>query len=107
MTKNVKSRIINLPFFLGFGAGEWIFVVLNILAYRRSKYPSNPNSFCDPCRSEFGFPFALYQQDNSPESGEIIWGGLVFDVLIATVCAVVIGLVFSAVWSSLSSDNSR
>jgi hypothetical protein len=85
----VRLRI----FTVGFTIGLLLFWLANFVSYNRM--------IREPVLTDatigFGFPCRLYMSGGF--TGEsILWGGLIVDVLVATCCSVILGLVAGVVF---------
>ncbi len=96
-------------FNLGLWCGIVLFVVLNVLNYSNSRdcFLNSEIDFLsgDGCFS--GFPLLMYNGGlASPNGSNIIWSGLIGNILIALVFSFVLGLIFNFVSSKIFSRRS-
>lgn len=88
----------NTKFILGFFFGIIIIILLNIF------FPAENNCASGNLCDFQGFPFIFYQsgfeeRDGGSYIGEILWFGLIADILLTILFGFVIGLILKFVWS--------
>jgi ABC-type antimicrobial peptide transport system permease subunit len=73
---------------------------LNYISYIKNVCPVT----MDDCGWSFGFPSHFYLQGGFVTFREIIWFGLVVDILFALGLSLAIGFIAGFIWSALTSD---
>ena len=90
----MKNRNLNTAFYLGFWSGILLFIGLNyydfVTSYR------GWDSF-----GTFGIPFTF--KDGGDLFANIVWLGLVADILFALVSSFIFGFIFKFVWLKFTS----
>ena len=81
-----------------FGAGLAIGLLL-FISVNYFDYITKNMFVCDDCMLSFGFPFTLYQEGGFITIKEVLWFGLIADILIAIIFSFIVGLIFRFVWS--------
>ena len=100
----MKNLFQNTAFILGFWGGISLFVFLNYISYMASysKYDKG-RMVMSGGGYYIGFPFkAHYTYIGYPSGTEILWIGLVADILITLTCCFVIGLILKSVWARIN-----
>ena len=97
----------NIGFFFGVGYSVIAVLFANVISYRSFREPRDLTYFCDPCNKEFGFPVSLYEQGRWADEGNIIWSGLVLDVLFTLVLCVLAGLATQVIGEKIFGGKSR
>lgn len=100
MKKLFQSR----AFIIGFISGVLFLIVINCL-----NYLSNRGSIIGEPFS-FGYPFDLYKgqayklrwENGFVNFGEILYLGLIADILFTIILSVLIGLIFKFIWSKFA-----
>jgi ABC-type antimicrobial peptide transport system permease subunit len=82
-------------FVAGFTLGILIFVALNYFSYLHNVCPPT----IDDCGWSFGFPMHLYLEGGFFTFKEIIWLGLVIDILFAFGLSLLLGFLSYFLWS--------
>ncbi len=75
----MKTHIRNKPFNLGVTLGLLLFITLNYFSYLHNVCSSN----VDDCGWEFGFPVYFYREGGFVGFKEIIWVGLIINILVS------------------------
>ena len=89
-------------FYLGFLSNLFVLFVVNYLNYHRKRGSilGEPYIFGFPfdLYKEDGYSYELYLQNGFTDSSQILWFGLIADILIALVGSFIIGVAFKLVW---------
>jgi len=91
----MKSIVQSKTFCLGFTLGILIFIIFNYVNYLHNVCSNT----IDDCGWSFGFPVHFYSEGGFFTFREIIWIGLIIDILFALISSLLIGLVFNYIWS--------
>lgn len=83
----------NRPFNIGFLFGLVLLALINYFSYLNLDSPKTSHSL-----HSFGFPFAVYEYGGFITIEQILWFGLIADILIAIIFSFAIGLIFKFVW---------
>ena len=87
----MKTIVRDKIFSLGFTLGILIFITFNYLNYLHNVCSDT----VDDCGWSFGFPFHFYSEGGFFTFREIIWSGLIANILFALIASLLIGLVFN------------
>ncbi|MFN6963473.1 MAG: hypothetical protein ACK4S4_06880 [Pyrinomonadaceae bacterium] len=94
----MKFQFKSKYFGASFAFGILIFTVLNGLSYLHNVCPAT----IDDCGWSFGFPMHFYLESGLLTFKEILWLGLVIDILSAFGFSLLIGLLFDRLWSKVN-----
>jgi hypothetical protein len=89
-----------IAFTFGVIFGIFILIGANYLSYL-----NNTNFTCDDCGWSFGFPLPFYQEGGFISFKEILWTGLIINILVGLIFSFVIGLIFSFAWSKITAKS--
>ena len=88
---------LNKIFFAGFMFGLFLFPVINYFSYL-----SFPKPYITHALHKFGFPFTVYADGGFEYTKQILWFGLIADILIALIFSFILGFVFRFIWSKIT-----
>lgn len=78
------------PFWIGTIASIFVWCVISILDYRW-KF----DGMCMDCDNDFGIPFKVYQSGGLIHATEILWAGIVGNLVVVALSSIIVGyLVF-------------
>lgn len=93
MSKLFKNKAFSVGFLIGF-------VSISLVNYY-SYLQNRPGNSCDDCGWSFGVPFHLYQEVGFFHIKEILWFGLIADVLFAVIFSFILEFILKFVWAKI------
>ncbi|MBK8811915.1 MAG: hypothetical protein IPN69_14460 [Acidobacteria bacterium] len=97
----MKKVIDSISFWIGFTFGVILFLVINV-----SDVVKQSSRICFDCDKGYGKPFRIYESGSMIHNREILWGGVIADVLIALIVSTIIGWVFYFIVAELFKPSS-
>lgn len=79
-------------FIVGFVAGFALLAVANLFSYLRMGVTGR--AACPDCSVSFGFPFPLWVRGGFVAVSDVLWRGLLADVLVAVGVGLLLGFAF-------------
>ena len=92
MKKILRSKM----FWAGFALSFVLFIVINFIDFIQKS-----DRLCFDCDNGYGKPFRIYESGSMIHNREILWAGLIADVIVVTVVSVFIGLVVNFITAKL------
>lgn len=93
----MKTFIRSVIFWAGFATSLIVFIVVNVIEVIQQSA-----RLCFDCDKGFGKPFRIYESGSMIHAREILWAGLIADVVVVTVVSVLIGLAVYFITAKLS-----
>ena len=93
----MSKMTLNKIFFVGFMFGLLLFLMINYFSYL-----SFPKPYISHALHKFGFPFAVYADGGFEYTEQILWFGLIADILTALSFSFILGFVFRHIWSKIT-----
>jgi hypothetical protein len=88
----MKTILQKKAFIISFLTGMLFFIAINFYYFNKMFWQP-----CFDCTKSFGIPFLLYESKGIWHIEQILWLGLLADVLVAVACSIVFGIGISFV----------
>jgi len=96
----MKTLINSIAFWVGIVFGMILSIIICVIDYK-IKF----DGLCMDCDNDFGFPFRLYQSGNLIESTQIIWIGLLGNLIVYGFSSIIIGIAAYRFWTKNESKS--
>jgi len=90
----MNPLIKSAPFWLGIITGIILSLVIGIVDFHL-KF----DGLCFDCDNDFGFPLRIYQSGSAVIISQIVWSGLLGNIVIFSLLSVCIGLILHSLWN--------
>lgn len=91
----MKKLINSIAFWIGLAVGIILSIAVCVIDYK-IKF----DGLCMDCDNDFGFPFRLYQSGSLIHSTQIIWIGLVGNLIFYCFFSILIGVLANYLWKN-------